>query len=390
MKFISEKRDTSLYVDNIFAVVNAAKADKDPSTINATAGCFYNEEGKLLTYSKVYENEKKVSDIQKASYAQGAFGNREYNEAINKFVIENRINSFASIATAGGTGAISLAINLCLNSGDTILMPEIAWGNYSLMAKEFELKVINYDPFNVDDLIEKAKGLEKIFVVINSPCSNPCGLSYSYQEWQKIINGLESLNKELIILNDIAYIDYAVNKDYKKYFELFNDVKDTTLVFMAYSCSKAFSYYGQRLGSLIIVYKDKEYLDYLINQSARRNRSTYSSVNNAAMINIANVLNTDYDSYLKEKNDSVKLLQERANLFIEEAKKCGLEVYPYSEGFFVTIKMADNKQRDDAHSKLIENHIYTIKVNKGIRVGICSVNLKNIKGLANKIKQIVA
>jgi len=390
MKFLSTNRDESRYVDNIFVVANAAKADKDPRTINATIGTFYNEEGNILTYSKVFDNEKKITDAQKAAYAQSAYGNKEYNEAINKFVIEGKIKNFTSIATAGGTGAISLGINLCLNKGDTILLPDIAWGNYALMAKEFGLKVVNYNAYDVDDLLAKANELEKIFVVINSPCSNPCGLSYTYEQWLKIIKGLESLNKELVILNDIAYIDYAINKDYKKYFALFNEVSDNTLVLMAYSCSKAFSYYGQRLGSLIIIYKDQEYLDYLLNQAARRNRSTYSSVNNAAMINITNILNNDYDSYIKEKDESVRLLQLRASTFIEEAKLCDLETYPYTEGFFVTLKMQDNGKRDEAHQKMINDHIYGVKVNKGIRIGICAVNLKNIKGLAKRIKEVIA
>ena len=49
MKFLKENENTQRYVDSIFSVVNAAKAD--PLAINATAGCLYDEEGKLFTLS---------------------------------------------------------------------------------------------------------------------------------------------------------------------------------------------------------------------------------------------------------------------------------------------------------------------------------------------------
>ena len=54
----------------------------------------------------------------------------------------------------------------------------------------------------------------------------------------------------------------------------------------------------------------------------------------------------------------------------------------------MTIKYSDNDIRDKVHEKLIENHIYCIKMNKGIRVGICSAPLNKIKGLAFKIKSV--
>ena len=51
MKFVRKKENTDRYVDTIFSVVGAAKADL--LAINATAGCLYDEEGKLLTFKSV-------------------------------------------------------------------------------------------------------------------------------------------------------------------------------------------------------------------------------------------------------------------------------------------------------------------------------------------------
>jgi len=84
--------------------------------------------------------------------------------------------------------------------------------------------------------------------------------------------------------------------------------------------------------------------------------------------------------------DAKKMLKDRVELFVRQAEDCGLELYKFSDGFFVTLKMDSNKQRDDYHRRLIDNHIYTIKVNKGIRLGLCSTPLKIVDGLAEKMK----
>ena len=54
----------------------------------------------------------------------------------------------------------------------------------------------------------------------------------------------------------------------------------------------------------------------------------------------------------------------------------------------MTLSM-DNTTRDIYHEALMKNHIYTVKVNKGIRVAVCSLSLDKIKGLAKKMKDIL-
>ena len=388
MKFLKENQNTERYVDSIFSVVRAAKAD--PEGINATAGCLYDEDGKLLTYKCVFEAEKKITAAQKASYASSPAGNNDYIEAVSKFVLDNRVsNNFGAIASPGGTGAISLAVENCLTEGDTILFPEISWGNYKVIASDNNLKALTYDMYDLNNLFEKIDSTSgKLFLVVNSPCENPTGYAYSLEEWKSIFNKLNNLNREVILLCDIAYIDYATG-DPKNYFSLFNEISDNVLVILAASCSKAFSYYGQRLGLMIAIHNDPEFIDLFINLCSRKARATWSNLNNAAMINIATVLNEHEEEYLNELSEAKNMLKKRSELFIRQADECGLEYYKFCDGFFVTLKMKDNVSRDSLHQKLLNDHIYTIKVNKGIRIGLCSLPLKTVDGLAQKIKEIM-
>lgn len=388
MKFVKENENINRYVDNIFTVVNAAK--KDPDGINATAGCLYGEDGKLLTFKCVYDAEKNITPIQRASYAASPTGNKPYIEAVKRFVLEDYVtNNYDGIATPGGTGAIYTAIKTCLNDNDTIIYPKISWGNYKVIADENNLNVLTYDAYDMNDLFDKIDSVEgKVFVVVNSPCENPLGLSYSYEEWKMIVDKLNGLNKEAVLLCDIAYIDYA-NGDNKGFMRLFNELSDDVLVLIAASCSKAFSYYGQRLGALIAINNDKEFIEHYTNLCSRLARATWSNLNNAAMLNIADVLDNHYDEYKKELEDAKQMLKKRVNLFIRQAEECGLELYRFNDGFFVTLKMKDNETRDQYHQKLIDNHIYTIKVNTGIRLGLCSVPYDTVDGLAKKLKDLM-
>ena len=386
MKFLKENENTQRYVDSIFSVVNAAKAD--PLAINATAGCLYDEEGKLFTYDCVAKADRNISDIERSSYASSPSGNKEYIDLVCDFVLDGKVSAnHTAIAASGGTGAIYMAVKTCLKDGDTIIYPEISWGNYRVIANENNLEALTYDVYDLDDLLKKIDMTSgKLFLVINSPCENPLGHAYSMDEWKSIMNKLNGLNREVVLLCDIAYIDYARNRDY---FTLFNELDDNVLVLLAASCSKAFSFYGQRLGLLVAVNNDNEFLDLYFNLCSRLARATWSNLNNAGMLTIGRVLKEDKGNYLKELAEAREMLMKRSDLFIRQANDCGLELYTFSDGFFVTLKMKDNESRDKAHQRLLDNHIYTIKVNKGIRVALCSTPLKIVDGLAYKIKELM-
>ena len=106
------------------------------------------------------------------------------------------------------------------------------------------------------------------------------------------------------------------------------------------------------------------------------------------MINFSNVINNFKTSYLKEKDYYIKLIKKRANIFIKEAKEVQLPIYPYHEGFFVTIKISEDI-KNRYHKLLLDNDIFAVPVNKGIRIALCSLPIKKCSGLASKLKNIL-
>ena len=48
----------------------------------------------------------------------------------------------------------------------------------------------------------------------------------------------------------------------------------------------------------------------------------------------------------------------------------------------------NNETRDKFHEALMAQHIYTVKVNQGIRVAVCSLSKEKTDGLAKRMKEI--
>jgi aspartate aminotransferase/aromatic-amino-acid transaminase len=169
--------------------------------------------------------------------------------------------------------------------------------------------------------------------------------------------------------------------------ETFNDISENVLVTIAFSSSKTVTSYGLRCGAAMILAKTPEAVRESEIYMEKRARSTWSNIPNAAMENFTWIVTENRDAFLAEKQKYIDLLRERSSLFLAEAEACGLEHYPYKEGFFVTLKVEDNKKRALVHEELMKRHIYTVMVNHGIRVALCSLPLKKIKGLAAKLKE---
>ncbi len=403
--FLNEKRDFSTFVDNAFVISKLAKEDlkSNPDAINATIGSLYGKDDALVAFDSVYNVYAKVPNRRKASYAGEIGGNPDYNEAVFAWV--NRLDNIhlphRIVASPGGTGAINLVVANTLSANETLLIPSIAWGSYRLMAQQHSLNIATYEVFDENGAsVEGIKSMcnkimqqqQKVVVIINDPCQNPTGATLGKEKWQNLISYLNELSKKgpVIILNDIAYFDYA--RDYANitdYMETFNAISDNMAVVIAFSCSKSLTAYGMRLGASIILAKKEEKAEHLYNTFMRTARSSWSNVNNGFMDCFVNLLKDHKKEYLAEKQEALDELLKRADLFLKQADEAGLPYYPYSEGFFITLRIEDDDLVARYHKELMKHHIYTVKFHHGIRVAVCGLSYEKINGLATKMKEIL-
>lgn len=404
MSFIKDSANRTPIVDNVFGIVEKAKKaeaelGKD-AVVNATIGSLYGEDGQLAAMNVVFDTLKGIDNRKLAAYAVSFTGNPQFQKDVSDWVLDGHSNLYEEIiATPGGTGAVGVSIQDTLEAGQTLIIPEIAWGSYALMAQMNNLQVARYSlfegrHFNLESLKKTCREVmekqDRLVLILNDPCHNPTGYSMTNEEWKEVIDFLNECSRthSVVLINDIAYIDFAYEgKAARNYMENFNGITDNVVICIAFSISKSMTSYGLRCGAVIILGKTEEAVREVKIVMEKSARAIWSNINNGAMEMFSAVMADHKDEYEKEKDEFVALLKARTDLFVKEADEAGLEYYPYKEGFFVTLSM-DNDEADRLHKALMEEQIYTVKVNKGVRIALCSLPLEKVGGLAARIKAV--
>lgn len=408
MTFTKKSADLTPIADTVFAVVAIARKDMaengKENVVDATIGSLYDEEGNLVAYDSVFDHYDAISHRVKAAYASSFSGNPDYREAVYQWVTQGITDklSHTVIATPGGSGAVALGFQTFLDRGETAILPAVAWGSYALMVHENGMNIVNYDNFEGDHFnmkslkaaIDQVKNKQdRIVIVINDPCHNPTGYTLSDDEWKELIALLNETGKtnSVILMDDIAYFDYSYRtpEEARSYMRHFDDLSENVMVEICFSCSKTLTSYGLRCGAALVLAKDPKSVREVEIIMEKIARATWSNIANAAMENFVWAANEGKEIFLTEKQKYIDLMKERSDIFLSEAKETGLDVYPYKEGFFVTLRFADNASRDKVHKAFMDAHIYAVQVNLGIRVAVCSLPVAKVKGLAGKMKALM-
>ncbi len=380
------------------AVKATAEFGKD-KVVNATIGAIMDDNEELAcipTVEKVLR-EMPINDL--INYAPIA-GLPSYLDAtINLTFQDNKPDAYINaVATAGGSGVIHHTIWNYSEIGDTILTSDWYWGPYSVLCKEALRKLDTYQLFDeqqnfnikafelkVNDLLKKQ---DSLVIIINTPAHNPTGFSLTDDDWTKVLDVCKSeakdSTKKITILVDIAYIDYAGEKnETRRFLKQFSNLPANILGILAFSMSKGYTMYGQRTGAMIGISSSKEISKEFADINQYTSRATWSNINRGAMQLLATIYNDKQllSQFEKERDGFYELIKERANIFMAEAKECGLNMLPYRAGFFISIPSSDS---DAVCNKLHDDLIYAVPLAAGVRIAVCAVPSRKIKGMAEK------
>lgn len=380
------------------------------AVINSTIGTLFDDNENLLVLNTMERVYKELPPADIFGYAAGVSGSAEYKESVKKTVLgENfeyfKTNSYIDVAaTPGGTGAIHNTLKAYGNDGETILLPIYMWEAYTHLASANGLKYDCYnlfknEKFDIEDFSNKvinlAKEQKRVLAVINDPCQNPTGYSLSFKEWEKIINSLKIASEygEVILLNDIAYIDYDFRglSESRKYMKLFANLPKNILIVLAFSMSKAFTSYGLRTGAQLAISSDKAVIDDFSIAAEFLCRTSWSNTSRGGMALLSKIYDPNNIQLLEEinsyRNDWVKILNERANIFLEKAKEINLKICPFKGGFFITVPLEDSIQ--EIVSYLVSEKVFVLPLKNGIRIAICSVPANKLIILPSLLKKAI-
>ena len=164
----------------------------------------------------------------------------------------------------------------------------------------------------------------------------------------------------------------------------FSNLPENLFVMISFSMSKSFTFYGQRTGALIGVSSSEKIIDEFKNVSKYSCRATWSNINRGAQALLV-ALNNDkkiLPLYEAQRNELYRMVKRRADVFVDEAKACGLRIVPYKGGFFIAVP-AENPAA--VCKKLHDDLIFAVPLKLGIRVAACSTSFEKMHGVAEKI-----
>ncbi len=395
--------------DNIFAANNRATALADQigkeNVINGTVGSILDENGDLVMLEVIQRAYKRLTPREIAAYPP-IQGYPDYLEAcLSQCFGDSRpAGCIRAVSTPGGTGGLHHAVHNYSSPGDEVLMTDWHWGAYDSVMIDAGRKPrtfsfltedghFNLESFkeNVSELVAKQYNT---VIILNGIANNPTGYCMTDDEWGTVADFcakvVEGKDKNVILVADIAYLDYSGEKQAcRRFFKKFENLPKNVLVLIPYTLSKGFTLYGQRMGALICVTQDESVAQEFVDINQYSSRACWSNCNGAAMKAMASICkNPDELKELDaERAKYYKLIQERAAIFMKEADAAGLKYVPYISGFFITIPMEGAKQVCGLLEK--RDRIFLVPLKKGIRLAVCSVSKPKITGLAAKIAEAV-
>lgn len=362
------------------------KLARGEKVINAAIGMLVDDNNQIIC-SPVIDHLLQTLVTKNSSKAYiKSDGGYDFNYYLKKYVFDDQLDQIkstyfiGSIATMGGTGALSIAVRNYVENNQKLIIPSIGWSNYVSIAKQYQLETVNYNLFkdNVFDIDDLLKVCEtsidesgRATLIINDPCHNPTGYCLNDEEWDKIIDGLNQLNEKglVTLILDVAYMDFSENS--RLFFKKIIDKKINFMTLVAWSASKSFAVYGYRLGALLGISPNLEdYIDFN-NSSVATARTTWSVPNHLMVeLLISLMQNEQYLRLVKQEFvDLQKLLLSRVETVKRDFAFLG-ESLPYKGGFFLIYEVDDAKKISE---QLKEKNIYVLPLgNRYIRVSICS------------------
>lgn len=394
--------------DNIFAANNRAVALADEigndKVVNGTVGSILDEEGNLAVLDVVLEAYKRLTPRQICAYAPIKGYEKFLESCIDQCFGQSRPDGYIeACATPGGTGVLHHVIHNYAVPGDEILITDWHWGAYNSLIDYPNNKVSTFEFLNeegqfnlvsfrekVDEILNRQKNL---VIILNGIANNPTGYSMSVSEWQAAVDVLkaavEGKDKNVILVPDVAYLDYSGEKEEcRKFFKVFGNLPKNILVIVAYTLSKGFTLYGQRQGAMIAVTSDKDVAKEFVDVNQYASRATWSNCNSAAQ-NVMIDICSDPEKIRRldrERDVYYKLIQERAAVFVKEAKEAGVKIVSYISGFFITIPVEGAQKVCELLEK---ENIFLVPMKKGIRLAVCSISKAKMKGLAAKVASAI-
>jgi aromatic-amino-acid transaminase len=264
-------------------------ADSNPSKVNLGVGVYFDDNGKLPLLECVQAAEKTMMAHPSARGYLPIDGIAAYDTAVKHLVFgadSEPVTSgrIATVQGLGGTGGLKVGADFLrhLNPKAKVLISDPSWENHRGLFTNAGFTVETYAYYdaskkdiNFDGMLASLNAAQAgTVVVLHACCHNPTGYDITPVQWDQVVEVVKT--KNLTAFLDMAYqgFGHGIQEDgavIQKF------VAAGLNFFVSTSFSKSFSLYGERVGALSVVCKDKEECGRVLSQLKIVIRTNYSN-----------------------------------------------------------------------------------------------------------------
>ncbi|QNK03221.1 aromatic amino acid transaminase [Dyella telluris] len=291
--------------DPILGLTEAYLADNRSHKVNLGVGIYYDEQGRIPLLRAVSEVEKALALEAKPRGYLPIDGMPAYNTATQKLVFGDdspllAAGRVATSQTIGGSGALRIGADLLKKVLPTakVAISNPSWENHRVVFNAAGFEVVDYAYYDAAthglDFTGMLADLGKLepgtIVLLHACCHNPTGVDLTAEQWQQVVDLVK--DRGLMPFIDMAYqgFDEGIDADATAVRLFAASGIDAFVV--ANSYSKSFSLYGERVGALSVVGKDRDEALRVQSLVKRTIRSNYSSPATHGGALVSGVLNS--------------------------------------------------------------------------------------------------
>ena len=324
--------------------------------INATIGMAFEEDGSPLVM-KCFADRLNLDT--KAFLYVGSFGLPALRETWKNLQIKKnpslkRVSYSEPVVTNALTHGLRIAAELFAGRGDTVVIPDLFWDNYTLIFGEAcgcALETFNTfknGAFDADALKQALLGKgDKKILILNFP-NNPTGYTATLEEAPKIVAAVKAAadaGKKVVVVLDDAYFGLVYEKGVhgESLFADFATLHGNVLAVKLDGSTKEDYVWGLRVGFISFGFKGAtaEQLKAFEAKAAGDVRSCVSNITSIGQHMVLGAL-SDKD-YGKQKREKYAVLKKRY-MTIRKILKAhpeyaeSFEVMPFNSGYFMCVK----------------------------------------------------
>jgi aspartate/methionine/tyrosine aminotransferase len=370
----------------------SAEAKEKAHRINATIG-IATEQGKTMHFPSVMESIHGVEPEKALTYAP-SFGipglRKAWQDSLRRKNPSLANTEFGlPIVTCGITHAISVFADVWVDPQDVIILPDMMWGNYSMIFSVRKgARISQYALFSeaggfnlaaFEAAVQKeARGNKKIIVLLNFP-QNPTGYTVTKTEGDAIVDILTKVAQagtHVIAVLDDAYFGLFYEEETMKesLFARLSNEDPRLLAVKLDGATKEIFVWGLRIGFITYGTKieghSREIYESLEKKTAGAVRG---SISNASHLSQSIVLQSMQNPrHAAEHEEKFRILKSRANqvkaVLKDEKYAKAFEAYPFNSGYFMCIRLKTvNAEKLRLH--LLEKY----------GVGLISIGAENLR-----------